>query len=176
MELFTSIYYLAIMDKLNVIIKRFNFRFDTSLFKSMIEQSNRLGINTNKLVRDALNSAFIRYAGGWQHFLEQSDFLQRDKIKDKKNFQVLLTEDEKEMLLKLAFTLRKSMAEILRCVIEYYVFVVNSKNESVKYRYSKKSGLFREIVPLIVLYEIVRPYEEQYFIFNKPPDYHLEFT
>ena len=160
----------------NIKKNRFEFIMDKNLYMELCSLSKKLAIKKNSILRNALKFTLNRYANGFQDFKESSSFLYRRKKSNKKRFQVILYENEKESLLKLAFTLRISMGETLRIILENYIClsgIYSTKeieNTSLKCR-----NTVRKINPMLVIYEIVRSIEERHYIYSKPPPYKIKY-
>jgi len=161
---------------MNNTLSRFDFRFDNTLYDTLRKISLQNHISANQLIRHAIHHAIRLFRAGKLHFCEDSDFLKRKIVLNKKRFHVNLRKSEKEKLIKLAFTMRRSQAEVLRAIIEYYLYVVLGKNVYLKEIYKKKyCHDTRQFNPLVIVYTIGRVLEHQYHMINAPPPYELQF-
>jgi len=159
---------------MRTITKRFEYRFETSLLHQLKRVSSKLFISKNKIMREALREAGECYGSGVFHYREQSDFLVRKNKRDKIRFEVLMDKDEREILRKLAYTWKISQAEVMRIVVEYFVYVVHKEKPEMEAFYLKKVRYTQPIAaPLVVVYDILNVIEARYHMFRPPKSWKL---
>jgi len=150
-------------------IHRFEYRFGTELLRLIKTLSKELCITKSALMRRALKEAGEYYACGAFHYRTKSDFLCRKKISDKIRFELSLDTDEREVLRKLAFTWRISQAEVMRMVVEHFIYVLNGKNLKKKRFYVQKIRYNRpKAAVMLVTYDIINVVEARYMMFRPP--------
>jgi len=128
-----------------------------------------LGITKSKLMRLALHEAAEYYKQGYFHHLLKSDFLCRIDIPDKIRFELVLDTEEREVLRKLAFTWRISQAEVMRIVVEYFVYVLNGTTIKEMKKYVRKIRYTHPVAaPMLVVYDILNNVEARWHMFHPP--------
>lgn len=156
---------------------RFDYRFEKKLFEKLKDTAADNGLKTNQLIRNALRHAVKQYRIGQFHFRKYSDFLVRVDRSDLKRFHIILRRSEKEKLIKLAFTMRLSQAEVLRVIMEYYLYVVLGQNGEISKIYKQKCCHdTSKFTPMVVVYSIGRVIEHHYNMIHAPPHYDLQFS
>jgi len=156
---------------------RFEYRFETKLMQEIKRVSCTLGITKSKLMRLALHEAAEYYKQGYFHHLLKSDFLCRIDIPDKIRFELVLDTEEREVLRKLAFTWRISQAEVMRIVVEYFVYVIHCEDEKNVNFYLKKIRYTHPVAaPLLVAFDIVNVIQAQYHMFRPPGKWQMLIT
>jgi len=148
---------------------RFEYRFENALLKEIERVASESGCTRSGLMRSALREAGQEFSEGLFHYRRESDFLCRWNIPDRQRFEVVLDEDEREVLRKLAFTWRISQAEVMRIVMEYYVYVVHGETKRDIEVYSRKIRYtVPRPAPMLVIYDIMNIVETRFMMFTPP--------
>jgi len=156
---------------------RFEYRFELKLMQEINRICKKLRISKTELMRQALHEATDYYAGGVFHHLQYSDFLLREDKVDKLRFEVVLDEDERDVLRKLAFTWGESQAEVMRVVVEYFVYVLHGDSAAVAKVYTDKIRYTQPVAaPMVVVYDILNVLEARYYMFRPPKAWKLFIT
>jgi len=156
---------------------RFEFRYEQKLLFQLRRVSKKLKITKSSLIRKALFEASEYYSCGMFHFRGQSDFLTRESTSDKSRFEAVFNEDERSMLRKLAYTWKISQAEVLRIVVEYFVYVIHCEDEKNVNFYLKKIRYTHPVAaPLLVAFDIVNVIQAQYHMFRPPGKWQMLIT
>jgi len=156
---------------------RFEFRFGKKLLTRMQHISEKLHTTKSCLIRSALEEVKKSFTKGLFHNCGQSDFLSRECHFDKKRFEVILNGDEKDLIRKLSFTWKMSQAELLRLIVEYFVYVVHGDNEKNIVMYTKKIRYtVPKAPPVVVVYDILNNIEKKYCKFHYLGNWKLSFS
>jgi len=156
---------------------RFEYRYETALSSQIQHVSLQQDISRNRLMSNALNEAMEYFSCGMLHYRERSDFLNREKTNDKHRYEMSLNEKEREFLRKLAFTWRVSQAEVMRVVVEYYVYSLYGQDLEKREVYAEKVRYTQPVpAPMLVVYDIVNTIEEKYHMYHPPKLWNLKFV
>lgn len=94
---------------------RFHCRFE----RAVCEFYRRRTARISRSIRHALRKFRVAAAGGMLDLSHCSRFLARADVSDKVEARILLTVADKDLLEKMAFSLRLSQAEVLRMALEW---------------------------------------------------------